>query len=493
MRIFFFLWLCLFNHTEIRSADYVYFNGGVKNIYNSILNMEFNEASRLLLNEENDNNNFAYLLMKNELDFYEIFISEDILLFDQRKVSKNLRLKKIKNSSLPDEWKSFLIAEILLQWALIELKLGSVFVAFSEIRRAIILLEEIKTAKPEFIYTYKSLGVLHSLIGTIPEGFSWVKSLIHLEGTISLGKNETKKFFEFAKLRKDIFYLESVAANAFIVSFLENNPEEGFLFWSKSSDVTQANPLNALVGAKLAMKSSKNDEALKILSFVIETKMEKLPYLFFLDGLTKLQQLNLAAENDFKKYLNHFHGNSYLKETYQKLSWCALLKKDTTLYKFYLSKIGENGNNITDEDRQAQNDFLKNEIPDFILLKCRLLFDGGYSNRSLKLLEPRVASYYKNPKLKTECAYRMGRILQSQKEFKGALLYFNDVVQSDPKFKTFYSSAALLYSGHIWEKLGDYNKSCQAYRNTLKTKPEQYSRSIHQKAKTGIIRLGSCI
>jgi len=256
--------------------------------------MEFNEASRLLLNEENDNNNFAYLLMKNELDFYEIFISEDILLFDQRKVSKNLRLKKIKNSSLPDEWKSFLIAEILLQWALIELKLGYVFVAFSEIPRAIILLEEIKTAKPEFIYTYKSLGVLHSLIGTIPEGFSWVKSLIHLEGTISLGKNETKKFFEFAKLRKDIFYLESVAANAFIVSFLENNPEEGFLFWSKSSDVTQANPLNALVGAKLAMKSSKNDEALKILSFVIETKKEKLPYLFFFGWINEITTVKFS-------------------------------------------------------------------------------------------------------------------------------------------------------------------------------------------------------
>jgi len=87
----------------------------------------------------------------------------------------------------------------------------------------------------------------------------------------------------------------------------------------------------------------------------------------------------------------------------------------------------------------------------------------------------------------------MGRILQSQKEFKGALIYFDDVVQSDSKFKSFYSCAALLYSGQIWEKLGDYNKSCQAYRKTLNTKPEQYSRSIHQKAKAGIIRLGSCI
>lgn len=483
---------CLIFQTDVLASDFVQFEGPIKRIYNSILNLDFNYARDLLFCDTQQKTNYAYVLMANELDFFEIFISENLYLFNKRKSFKNLRLKKIKNSSLPVEWKSFLTSEVLLQWALLELKMGSSLIAFTDFRKALTILEETKQKYPHFMYTYKSLGVLHSLVGSIPDEFSWIKNLINLNGSISLGKKETNLFLNYAKNNADLFYLESTAANALIISFLENKPEEGYLFWKKSSEFCNLNPMSTFIEARLAMKSFKNEEAIICLSLISETKKEIFPYLFFMEGLTKLQQLNGAAEIDFKKYLEHFHGNSYIKETYQKLSWCALLKSDLNLFKFYQSKIGMIGNTKTDEDKKAQNDYLTNDIPDLILLKCRLLFDGGYASRSLKLLETRIATYYENPKLKTECAYRMGRILQSKKEFNGALLYFNDAIKFDVTYKTFYASASLLYSGQIWEIIGDFEKSCQAYRNTLKTHPQQFAHSIHQKARAGIIRLGVC-
>ena len=246
-----------------------------------------------------------------------------------------------------------------------------------------------------------------------------------------------------------------------------------------------------MVSIKLLIRAGENKKAQLEVNKLSFTQKSKLPYLFFLSGILKLQDLNYSCDLDFLKFLELYKGKNYIKETYQKLAWTALLKGSIVKYQYYMNKCFEKGELITDEDAQAQNEAKKKIIPDRQLLKARLLCDGANYNRAYHLLFIRIKEYYESG-LRLECAYRMGRICQFSNKSREALSYFQDALDADQDKKSYMSCSAMLNSAYILEELGEKSTACQYYSRTLDIKPDQYARSLHQKAKTGQLRL-SCI
>ena len=52
------------------------------------------------------------------------------------------------------------------------------------------MLEENKILFPEFNLNNKGLGLLHTLLGAIPDEFSWILNMTNLNGDIALGIQE---------------------------------------------------------------------------------------------------------------------------------------------------------------------------------------------------------------------------------------------------------------------------------------------------------------
>jgi hypothetical protein len=478
----------IFIHWHGFAQTHCTFDAEVKRIYSEIVNLDL-DLARNELGQKDSKLNKAYILLENEIDFYQLFVYDQKTDFQNLKSNKNKRIDEIDDSDLPLEWKRFLKAEILLQWTLIYLKQDEELKAFQSIRESVQLLEENVDQYPAFMYSYKSLGILHSLLSTIPESLQWAARLLGLSGNLQAGKNELQKFIQFAESGQDLFTNEANAAMSFIYCYLDNKPEQAYSYWIQKMGIQDPNALQVFVQCKIANKAGYNDAAINALQSLDQTQRDKLPYLYFLMGLTGLQKLELKSDSYFLKFLQLYQGSSYIKEAYQKLAWIALLKGEEGLYHLYISNCLTKGNALTDEDRQAQQEALSNKIPDVTLLKARLLFDGGYADRAYEILSSQKDYYYANAGKKLECAYRLGRISQLKKQFVNALQYYNDALFFDPQMSSYMTCNALLQCGIIYESQNKKQESAGYYQQVLKTNPDQYKRSIHQKAKAGLARL----
>ncbi len=471
------------------SQAYCVFDADIRKIYAEIINLDLDLARISIGNKADTSLNKAYLLLENEIDFYSLFIYEQKSEYENKKSFKSKRLNLIKHSDLPLQWKRFLQAEILLQWSLIHLKQEDEFRSFQSIRESIQLLEDNANEFPDFMYTYKSLGILHTLMSTIPAGFQWAAWLLGMKAQLLSGKVELQKYIQYAEPRQDLFLDESYAAMGFIIAYLENKPESAYQYWTRKTGDKSLNALHTLVHSKLAIKAGFNDDAIRTIESLRDLERDKLPLLYFLLGQTSMQKLNLKADQHFHKFLNLHKGSTYIKESYQKLAWISLLKGEPGLYRLYISNCLIKGNAFNDEDRQAKQEALSGKIPDLYLLKARLLFDGGYMKQADEMLSPRIEEYYANPDKKLECAYRLGRICQMNKQPARALQFYNDALHFDPQNNSFMSCNALLQSGIIFESLQKKDDSFSYFKKVLQTNPDQYKRSLHQKAKAGIARL----
>ena len=271
-----------------------------------------------------------------------------------------------------------------------------------------------------------------------------------MNGSLQVGVSELDYFDRFAKSNGDIFLLESAACKAYVSSYLENKPKEGFrLFESKLADYDPS-PLITFVQSRLAMKAGQNDAALNRLQALPAHLKKRLPFLYYLEGICRLQRLDLNAKNYFNDFLFLAKGSSYKKECYQKLSWIALLMDDQKSWENYRKLCLNAGNALLDEDKQAHDEMLMGLKPDTVLLKARLLCDGSLADRAYELLAPKMKSYSLNPKWRLEAVYRMGRICQLKNLSAEALHYFQDAWDFDLTHSDPMSCNAVLQSGLIY-------------------------------------------
>lgn len=483
--------LFFFFYSSAWANDYIKFDVQHKNIYQQIIQLDLGNAQSRL--NQMSNENFARLLLEDYIDFFQLFIYERDSDYNRLEKNRKKRLNLIESSKLKEEWKLFLYSEIQLHWSLIYLKWEKNFLAFNCVREAYRKLENCQATYPDFIYSKKSLGILHTLLSTIPEELEWTSNLFGLNGDLKNGKEELKQFIHYAITDQDIFLSEAEAAYCFIISYIDNNPQEAENYWIKRMKKNTYSPLETMIETKLRIKAGHCREALRLLNLKSIDQKNHLPYLYFLSGLLKLQFLDYEAESDFINYLRLCGGKNYVKETYQKLSWISYFKGMEDKYNYYLNQVKKMGVSITDEDQQALKEAEYGQKPDVILLKSRLLCDGQSYQRAYRLLFKHLEEYYASP-LKIEAAYRMGRICQLNGEKTQAISFYRDAIESQ-NFNPGYSHLkgfSALNIGIIKEEIGEKSEACHYYQFALDVKPSQYKRSLHQKAKAGQMRL-NCI
>ncbi|MEO6133130.1 MAG: hypothetical protein ABIQ02_14910, partial [Saprospiraceae bacterium] len=89
-----------------------------------------------------------------------------------------------------------------------------------------------------------------------------------------------------------------------------------------------------------------------------------------------------------------------------------------------------------------------------------------------------------------EFLYRKGRVLQAKKSYAEALNFYNQAIKFGEEERYYYACSAALESGIIYETLGSDWAAAKFYNMCLAMSPETYSNSLHQKARTGLSRIG---
>jgi tetratricopeptide (TPR) repeat protein len=141
---------------------------------------------------------------------------------------------------------------------------------------------------------------------------------------------------------------------------------------------------------------------------------------------------------------------------------------------------------MNEEDKHALG-FVDKPTPHPILLKTRLLYDGGYTKEALEAIEEVDPKKLTTIKLKAEFCYRRGRIAQKQGEIARALKLYEACSLFALESDEYYGAYASIYIADYHLREGDKVLARKFYERALGfEKNKEYVESIEQRAKAGL-------
>lgn len=149
-QVIFFFFIIIFN--SVGAQNNFRISSGIKKAYIAISELRLLKGQKILdsLKISEPSNMMTYLI-EDYIDFYRIFINEDLDEFKKLEQNKDYRLKKIESGDKKSPYYKFCTAEIKLHWAISRLKFEEYLTAVWEIKSAHDLLTENSELYPGFI------------------------------------------------------------------------------------------------------------------------------------------------------------------------------------------------------------------------------------------------------------------------------------------------------------------------------------------------------
>jgi len=461
--------------------------------YDLILSLRFKEADQAIQQLESaDPSNLVVHHLANYLDIFALFISEDKALFRDRKGKKEERLRLLQQGDPNSPWYLYVQADVRLQWALMRLRFGELLGAFNDISKAYQLLERNQHQYPDFMPNYKDLGMLHAVVGTVPDQYQWgVRLLSGLDGSIARGERELKSVLDYGRKHPEFHFTQETAVLYAYVQLHLLRKGEGAWQTVRAADLEpQKSLLHCFIMANIAMRTDRNEQALGILTNrPAGPEYATFPYLHFMEGMVRLRKLEEGAGTYFNTYVQLFKGSNFVKEAYQKMAWASLLEGNQEGYRRMMQECLQYGEAESGPDKNAMLEAQSNRIPPLPLLKARLLFDGGYHQRAYEVLEVHSGSDFSDTYHQLEFQYRMGRVFHGLEKYQPALLYYEKTIQAGKDLPYFFACNAALQKGLIYEEQGLINPAREAFEQCLSLNPDEYRTGLHHSAKAGLGRL----
>jgi tetratricopeptide (TPR) repeat protein len=468
-------------------------NPTMQKAYSEIIKTNLVVGRTILENDKTNNGVKVYL--KSYADLIQLLIDEEKYFYEQFIDNQTSRIVYLEKLDKKSPYNRFLQAEIRIHTAFVKLKFGHDVKGSWEIIKAYKLLEANAKEFPDFLPNQKSLGLLHILIGSTPENYQWVANLLGLEGNIKQGLAELQNVIQKDQMYGNEAQLMNYLIHAFILKFTPKKLADFQVFIQQHPD----NQLFTFFGITTLMKEGKSEEALKIMD---NQKFDKnhlpFPFLEYLKAEIYLQKGQFqTASKLFQSFIIKYKGFNFLKDTYYKLFLCYWLNNEEIKGIQYLEKIKSVGANIVESDKAATkfseiylNKKASKSIPQKVLMKARLAFDGGYYDKALDILNSYSENSFNQISDRAEFNYRKGRIFQRLNDFPQAITFFElAIVQSEKQNWSFGASSALQL-GYIYQSKNERMKSKIYFKKAISYKKHEYKNSIDNKAKAALNEIG---
>jgi tetratricopeptide (TPR) repeat protein len=482
--------ICLFSITVFSQKVYD-FNTTCKDAYSEIIKLKLATGKELIVKERQQNpNNLIPDLLDGYIDFFTLFFNEDPAEYAARKQNFDKRIESFDSGPTKSPFFRYSKALTYLQRAAIKIKFGERYSAGWDFKKANSLIKDNAAKYPAFQPNNMILGPIKVVIGTVPSGYKWITSLFGMKGSIKEGMRVMSNFVNSNDTYAKMLNNEAIFYYCYLMFYVENKPDEVFnIIQAKKLDLVN-NHLFAYLAANLAINSKQTDYAER----VIQARNTSSDYMAtaawdFEMGFVKLHKLQLdEAIKYFGNFLNTFKGRFYVKDVSQKMSWAYYLNGDKAeAEKFRILTI-RNGNTESDADKKAYRDAKKGLWPNEILLKARILNDGGYQKEALAVLQGKSINDFSNPEDALEFTYRLARIYDDMKKGDEAIKYYKAAIKLGKNRIEYYAARAALQMGYIFEKRNQKALAIAAYQEELDMGEHEYKDSLDQRAKSGIAR-----
>lgn len=466
------------------------FNARCQEAYREIIQLKPDAGQQLLdAEKKRDPSNLIPLFLENYIDFFTLFFNEDPSEYQRRKDMLEKRIQWMSEGPESSPFYLFTRSVIHFQWAAIKVKFGNNWDGGWEFRRSFLQSKEAQHKFPGFQPALMLSGAMQVVAGTIPDGYKWLSGLLGIKGNVKGGMEQLKNMLAANDDMSKLFHDEAVFYYLYLKFYIENKHEEVFSFIRQNALDVQHNYLYAYLAANLSI----NNQQAAYAEQVIRQRGNGAGYLempvWDLEmGYVRLYHLEPNAAGYLEKYIRNFKGKFYVKDALQKLSWAYYLQGDAAKATVYREQILRKGGAESDADKQALKEAKSGKWPDRVLLKARLLCDGGYYGEALQSLQGKGSADFQQVEDKCEFAYRLGRIYDGLGRGNEAISAYLTTIKTGEQLKEYFAARAALQAGYISEQRGDKAAAIAYFEKCLSMKDHDYKNSLDQKAKAGIVR-----
>ncbi|CAG5002645.1 hypothetical protein DYBT9275_02936 [Dyadobacter sp. CECT 9275] len=453
------------------------------------------QSARQIIDEvrpqHKENAFIAYL--DNYADLHYLLISEDKKSYQLLLKKEDLRLDEI--NKLPDQspYKRFFLGEIRLHWAFAKIKFGNEISGAWDIVKAYRLLAENQRKFPNFRPTLKTLGLLHILIGSAPDQYTWVTKILGLKGDIGMGVEEIRTVIRDEPFFRQEAQLIDLLIHAYTLKLSETQ-------LNKVKQLPREQPDNLLLhffATTILMKESKSEEAQWYLNHAPEgPNYISFPFLEYLKGEIMLQKGNYKEAADFYTlFLKKYKGFNYIKDTHLKLFMCYWLTGNDSAGLTYLNRVDKEGSSVLEADKfatQVAADYKAGKITprQKILYKARYASDGGYLDEAWEMLSTVTESSFNTTYDKAEFNYRKGRILQKNNRTDAATISYQRTLLLATGSSAGFGASSALQLGYIFMEKKENTKAAGYFQKAISYKNHEHKNSIDNKARAALTELG---
>jgi len=482
----FFIFFILLPFSSFSSYNY---SPKVKKAYEDFFKLRINPGQKSIQEAlAEDPSNGLAILIDNYGEVISVFISEDQKVYSNTKGNEEKRMKQIQSLSKTSPYYLYIQAEIKLQWAFVKLKFGDEMSAVWDVRQAFKLLNENLTKFPNFVDTKKSLGLLNITFGSIPDKYVTLANLAGMKGNIEEG---LKQLSEVASSSSP-FAIEAQFYKILAENYILKKDPPSLQDIKTLYQEHQDNLLLNFVYSSLLIKNAYSDDALTILkNRPTSADYFSFPYLDFLTAeIFLFKGEYLQAKGYYQKFLNQYHGKNFIKDCYYKLLLTAWLNNEEALAKSYFPKILANGQAVYDGDKYAQKFAEKGELPNKILMKARLYFDGGFYQQALQTINQFTTDNSSiSDKDMIEFNYRKGRIFHQLNNYSQASIFYLKTIELSKNLNYYFAPNSALQMGYIYKEQGNKELARVYFNKARSYQDYEYKNSIDSKAKAALQEL----
>lgn len=467
------------------------FTPAARKVYSEIISLRLNNVGPALANfEKLEKDNAVNGYLQHNANFMRFFIEEREADFSIVVDNFDKNYERIEKSDPKSPMRLYLMAQMQLELAVCQAKMGELMSAGFHVQKAYGQLEENKSKFPSFAPNLIGLGLMHCLIGTVPAKYRWAVNLMGYEGNLEQGMRELYQAKTYVK--KTNFYCAEELDFIYVYGLLYMSNEKKKA-WAEARVLQQQHPDNLLytyLATVVAYANNLNEEGLAVLNARPKgAAYTPFIYLDYLTGIGKLRRLDTDAEAYFERFLKDKTRRNFLKDACQKIAWCRLLKGDNEGFKKNMARVKNIGHTEVDADRQALREAEAKDVPNAILLRARLLCDGGYYQKAINELAGHKSSDFKQKKEQAEFVYRAGRIYQEWGQPDKAIPYFENAMLLGAGLPQWFEASSALNLGLIYEEKNDFIKAKKYLQACIDSKNVDFKNGLEQKAKSALERI----
>lgn len=468
------------------------FNSTCQQAYQEITQLKLNNGQALINKAKQQNpDNLIPLVLESYIDFFVLFFNENPNDFKLRYPNFEKRISQVKQGPQNSPFYNFCLSAIYLHKSAVNIKFDHKARAGFDFQTAYKYIKQNKKAYPTFTPNNLIYGSLQAVAGTIPKGYQWIAGLFGVKGSITDGLNTVHHFVNsthdpWARL----MFNEASFLYCYLKFYLENKKDEALDFIKdKKLDVVN-NYLFTYMASNLSLNNKKIDEA----AAIIQNRNKSSEYFYtpvwdFEMGFVCLYKMQPAqAIQYFENYLSNFKGNFYVKDIYQKISWCYYLLGNTAKAEEARKNCISKGTTVSEADGQALKEAKRGKWTNTVLLKARILNDGGFNKEAIQVLQGKSTSSFKDIAEQLEFTYRVGRINDDLGNDNDAIAFYLKAIALGKNRTEYYASRAALQIGMIYENRGNKKMAIQYYEQCIDMDNHDYKNSLDQRAKSGIAR-----